>query len=173
MENPKDDTNKALQKVAGAHGALWSTGWLLNQAAMMGVLPGLAKFWLLHIVSNFEWVVNGYGIYALIDGNIGAQYIALYVFGQFIFWAIVYFFGMSAVTFLDRDYPYLDSTLTPSIFYLLGLAKHVEQYPFEDIEWPEEEEKKLVEEDTDGEEDEEVEDLESGDADIDDEDISG
>lgn len=94
--------------------------------ALTGIFPVLAKLWILHFVSNLEWVVNGYVLYTLIDGGVGAGYITLVVFAQLTFWAMTYFFGMGAVTFLDRDYPYLDTGLIPSIFYLFGLANHVE-----------------------------------------------
>ena len=67
----------------------------------------------------------------------------MYIFFQMIWWGLTSFLGMGAVTFLDRDYPYLDTTLIPSIFYLLGISQHVEQYPFEDVEWPEDDEKEI------------------------------
>jgi len=68
------------------------------------------------------------------------------MFGQFFLWGLAHFFGMGAITFLDRDYPYLDTVLEPSIFYLLGIKDHVTQYPFEDVEWPEDEEEEIIKE---------------------------
>ena len=125
-----------MRSLSVAHEALWGTAFTLNLLALTGIFPVLAKFWLEHIWSNLEWVVNGYGIYLLIDADVGGGWVFMYIFMQLIWWAMTSFLGMGAITFLDRDYPYLDTTLSPSIFYLLGISEHVEQYPFEDVEWP-------------------------------------
>jgi len=111
--------------------------------ALSGIFPSIAKFWIEHVWSNFEWVVNGYAIYMFFDGNISTGWTIGYIFLQLFLWALAYFFGMGSITFLDRDYPYLDSVLRPSIFYILGLSEHKEQYPFEDIEWPEDDEEEI------------------------------
>ena len=140
-KDPKEARLKSFLKVALAHEFLWGFAFFFNILALTGIFPVVAKFWLLHIWSNLEWVVNIYGIIMLFDGDVGGGWIFMYGFFQLIWWALTAFLGMGAVTFLDRDYPYLDTTLIPSIFYLLGLSEHVEQYPFEDVEWPEDEEK--------------------------------
>ena len=45
--------------------------------------------------------------------------------------------GMPAIKHLRPNYPYLDGTLKGSLSYLLGINKHIEEYPFMDAEWPE------------------------------------
>lgn len=63
---------------------------------------------------------------------------------------------MDAIRFLDKDYPFIDTLMYPSIFYLLGILDHEKYYPFEDVPWPAEEEGDL-EEEAQGEEDAEDE----------------
>ena len=47
---------------------------------------------------------------------------------------------MAAIKHLRPNYPYLDSKLKSSFLYLIGVNKHLKQYPFMETEWPEAEE---------------------------------
>ena len=139
-EVPSDPWLKGLRRASLVHMSLWGTATLLNFAGMSGILPSLAVFWLEHMVSNFAWVFNGYVIYVLVDAGFSAGSVTLYVIGALVFWAMTAFSGTGALKALDRDYPYNDFFLLPSILYLLGILHHTESYPFEDIEWPQDQE---------------------------------
>ena len=52
-------------------------------------------------------------------------------------WQLERMQGMAAIKHLRPNYPYLDTTLKMSLFYLLGINEHIESYPFMDAEWPE------------------------------------
>ena len=53
-------------------------------------------------------------------------------------YALERFFGVAAIQHVrPASWTHLDTTLKPSIFFLLGLAEHTDTYPFMDVEWPE------------------------------------
>ena len=108
-----------MRRLAISHASLWGTATLLYAFAMSGILPSLACFWIAHVISNFEWVIYGYGTYLLIAASVSWGWVFGYLMMAFIFWGLSWFtFGMGAINFLDPDYPYTDGNLIPSIFYL-------------------------------------------------------
>lgn len=113
---------------------------------MMGIFPRLTAFWWEHFVSNFQWVFNGYTIYLFIKGDFAWNQVTGYIISSMFVWFLTWFFGTDTIRFLDEDYPFIDTLLYPSIFYLLGIIDHDKYYPFEDIPWPEEKEGELEEE---------------------------
>ena len=124
VKDPKDTFLKNLFWASFINESLWGFSFFLNMLALTGIFPVLAQIWLEHFVSNLEWVANIFTIYLMIDASVGGGYVTLLIFWQIMLWGMTYFFGMGAITFLDRDYPYLDTGLIPSIFYLLGIADH-------------------------------------------------
>ena len=135
-----------MRRLALSHASLWGTATFLYFMAMSGILPGIAVFWLEHIISNFEWVIYGYGTYLLIAASVAWGWVFFYLTMALLFWFMGRtFFGMSAINYLDPDYPYLDSNLIPSFLYLF--VDHDQSYPFEDVDWS----KYLEEENTDEE----------------------
>ena len=80
---------------------------------------------------DFNIVVYGFSLYTIVAGGFGWGYAVMYA----IYAMAAYYFesnnGARLLRTLDPDHPYLDASLVPSIFYLLGLAQHTEAYPFE------------------------------------------
>ena len=122
-----------MRRLALVHVSLWGTATLLYGLAMSGVFPIVACFWLNLIISNFEWVIYGYGTYLLVMASVSWGWVFFYLFMAVIFWFLSWlFFGMGAINFLDPDYPYLDGNLIPSFLYLF--IDH--EFPMElDVDW--------------------------------------
>ena len=87
------------------------------------------KFYIEHILSNLMWMIYPYGIVRLFLSIFDKAYLWSYVSFVFHVWLVYIFaslevyYGTDAIRWLDNDY-YADPYLKPSLFYLLGLAKH-------------------------------------------------
>ena len=93
------------------------------------------KLYLEHVVSNLNMVIYGYVWYRLFQAEAAWQYLVTYALWIVMQYFVTGFFGVGALKQLDRDYPYIDSSLEPSLLYLVGLYEHsrLEDYPFMSI----------------------------------------
>ena len=95
------------------------------------LVGGLTKFYVAHVLSNLNIVVYGFSLYTIVAGGFGWGYAVMYA----IYAMAAYYFesnnGARLLRVLDPDHPYLDASLQPSIFYILGLAQHTEAYSYE------------------------------------------
>ena len=89
-----------------------------------------------HFVSNLQVPVHIGVIVMMVLGDFGWGNIILYTFYAGVNWFLYRFFGMGKIKFLRPNYPYLNSNLNASIFYLIGMEEYQTTYPFMDVEWP-------------------------------------
>ena len=104
--------------------------WLIW--ALFGWLPSWQKFYIEHIVSNFNWAVYGIGLWQMIvgvvDDSTWQSYLGLVLYILFA-WMFSYGewrLGTDAIRYLDHGY-YWDPRLYPSFLYLFGIMDHVEK----------------------------------------------
>ena len=89
-----------------------------------------------HIVSNLQVPLHIFVTVMMVLGDFGWGNIILYAFYAGTNWFLYRFFGMGMIKFLRPNYPYLNSNLNASIFYLFGMEEYQTTYPFMDVEWP-------------------------------------
>ena len=132
---------EALEYATIAHLGLWGTSFALNILGMTKIFKlifaPIAALWIEHMLSNFALAVTGYVAYLLYNADFGIGTVLAYVTQGFIMWYLERAQGMAAIKTLRPNYPWLDGTLKMSLFYLLRINKHLEEYPFMDAEWPE------------------------------------
>ena len=96
---------------------------------LFGWLTSWQKFYLEHIVSNFNYMVYGVGMWqiivAVLDDSTWQSYLGLvlYMFHVWSFWAGEWRLGTDALRALDKNY-YADPRFYPSMLYLFGLKDH-------------------------------------------------
>lgn len=100
------------------------------------VFAPIAALWIEHVISNLHFLAIGYVAYLFYQASFGWFSIFSYVATGILMWQLEKLEGIKAIKQLRPDYPYKDSSLKPSILYLLGINKHLEEYPFMDVEWP-------------------------------------
>ena len=115
---------------------LWGFNFLLNVMGLMGFNKRMAAFWIEHVVSNLQWPINIFIMYQLADASAGWGWVTIYGIYALASWGLYNFlFAMPSIKTLRPDYPYLDSSLSASFLYLIGLNEHVTEYPFMNVDW--------------------------------------
>ena len=138
------DRQDALMMATAAHLGLWGTSFTLNLLGMTKgfkiIFAPIAALWIEHMLSNFSLLVTLGVTYLFFQANFSYGSIAYYLLQGLVMWQLERAQGMPAIKHLRPNYPYLDGTLKSSFFYLIGINKHTDSYPFMETEWPEEEE---------------------------------
>ena len=137
----------AAEQMTVANFALFGLGALLYIAA--GVIPGLSgltAFFVAHVLSNLSLPVYGFTLYTLVTADFGIGYALLYAVYAIYSYQSESSNGVALLRQLNPDYPYLDASLQPSILYLLGLATHVEAYPYQSVDLEEVDKEEISEE---------------------------
>lgn len=127
--------NLAWFLVAGAYNSLWDAYFTLYFIwKLFGWLPSWQKFYLEHIISNFNWATYGFGLWvmivAVLDDSSWQAYVGLffYLVGAYMFAYGEWRLGTDALRHLDNGY-WADARLYPSLIYLFGIMDHTS--------WPE------------------------------------
>ena len=113
--------------------------WLWVLWSWFGWLPSWLKFWIEHVVSNFNWAAYGYGFYALISAALHDESWTAWMGFVLYSWLASSFYygewrlGTDAIRWLDNDY-HVDPYLYPSVLYLVGFLKHEDKPVVEVIE---------------------------------------
>jgi hypothetical protein len=122
--------NLAWFLIAGAYNSLWDAYFTLYFIwKLFGWLPSWQKFYLEHIVSNFNWATYGFGLWqmivAVLDDSSWQSYVGLffYLVGAYMFAFGEWRLGTDAIRHLDNGY-WADARLYPSILYLFGIMDH-------------------------------------------------
>ena len=137
-EDYQSDLTANWYMIAMIAAGLWGTAFVLNSFALIGFMKLGAAFWIKHVISNLNMVAYGYIGYLLWDSDYSFGRIFQYVIAASIMFALERFFGVAAIQHMrPASWVYLDTTLKPSFFFLIGLAEHVYTYPFMEVEWPE------------------------------------
>ena len=143
-ENGFSDHMFAWFAIGATMGFLYTIqNWLWVLWSWFGWLPRWLKFWIEHVVSNFNWAAYGYGFYVLIAAAINDETWTAWMGFILYAWLASSFYygewrlGTDAIRWIDfgigKDY-YIDPYLYPSILYLVGFLKHEEKPEFEVIE---------------------------------------
>ena len=139
LKNNFPDYLIAWVEVALVHSALWAPlSIMFGLFLWQGWLPTWIAFYIEHVISNLNWIVYAQSVMfftsaAITGGDVWA-YVSMagYIVFATILYMIEYNYGTDAIRYLDNDY-YLDPKLVPSLFYLAGLTKHIEEIEEEEF----------------------------------------
>ena len=149
-QNKFSQHNWAWLVIAFGFDWLWAPQFFLYLIfVLFGWLPAWQKFYIEHIVSNFNWALYGVGLWQMIvgaaDDATWQSYMGLAVYIGFA-WMFSYYewrMGTKAIRYLDNEY-YWDKRLYPSFLYLFGILDHVEKP--DDVDFVANEDQDLVDE---------------------------
>ena len=135
----RDDN--AWRGLSRAHSSLWGTSTFFFILYWLDWLKGWYASYILHNISNLNYLVYIGGMIALADDAAEADdlqgWLELTVYAIF-FAGGAYFMesitGTSAVRHLDPDHPYDDAILMPSLFYWVGLLEHTKRLTVVELE---------------------------------------
>ena len=139
----------AWWKVDAAAGFLWGPFQLLWVITLFfGWLPSWTKFYIEHLISNLNWVVYIFGLFAfgeaIIDDGSWQSVVGtvVYFLAGYVLLVIERRIGTVAIRYLDPNW-HKDELLRPSLLYIFGIIDHEDDIETEEQQQEEDQEEPL------------------------------